>query len=394
MAGFDAIWEAHLTGRANGAYHEIRPDLVYGHEGTLALIVEQLRRVRGPRLDSSRLFWVVDHFAPPSSGHFADILKEYVGFCREKSIPLCRMAGIGHLLMLESDRVRPGMLVVGADSHTTTIGGKGAVGIGLGSTDIMAALMTGTVWLRRPEVSRIRLTGRPAPYVEPKDVVLHLLGRFGQAGFLGRALEFLESADQPMSAERAAVLTNMTVEMGAVTGVFVRCDDRREWERPGDFTVDLSALVPLVARPGRPDDVVPAAEAGDVRIDQVHVGSCAAGGLADLKIAAHLLSGRNVAPGVTLLITPGTAAAFESAARQWFVAEFLRAGAVVLNPSCGACGGIDKGIPATRDVVVTTGPRNYGSRARIGSSVYLASTATAVASAIAGRIVPATEVVG
>jgi len=416
---FEEIWRGHVTGRSLGDYFELRPDLVYGHEGTLALILPELRKHGGPRMDVGKLFWVVDHFAPPSSGEHADIVSDMAKFCNERGIELRRFEGIGHRLMLESDLVKPGSLVLGADSHTTTIGGKGALGIGLGSTDILAVLMTGTVWLRRPEVAQVRLTGSWAPWTEPKDLVLSLLRDHGQDGFLGTVIEFLDESDTPLSVEQGAVLCNMTVEMGAVSGLMIpgdaaQTDTSKIQEKPShgakskiDPTsheatsgqanrkskiASLSALAPLVARPGSPADVVPADSLSGVRVDTVHVGSCASGGLEDLETAARLLAGRRVSPGVTLLVTPATRSILAHAVARGVVAPLLDAGAVLLNPSCGACGGIDKGIPGKGEVVVSTGPRNYGSRLRVGSQVYLASTATAVASAITGRITSPPEV--
>ncbi|MBM4356073.1 MAG: hypothetical protein FJ109_20165, partial [Deltaproteobacteria bacterium] len=230
----ERIWEAHCTGRRRGSYEELRPDLVYGHEGTLALILPELERLGGPRLKPECLFFVVDHFAPPSTGPFADIVQDFKGFCRTRSIGLALYEGIGHRLMLESPRVTRGMLVLGADSHTTTIGGKGALGIGLGSTDILAVLMTGTAWLQRPAVSEVGVDGTLPPFVDTRDATLHLLGRVGQAGFLGQVVEFVDSTPDGLSLEAASVLTNMTVEMGAVSGLLAqRMAGDESGSRPG-----------------------------------------------------------------------------------------------------------------------------------------------------------------
>lgn len=386
MTLFDNIWNGHTTGVKNGLYEQLNVDMVYGHEGTLALCLEQLKKYGGPKMEPARLFFVVDHFSPPSSGPFADIVRDLDTFCTERQIPLQKHEGIGHRLMLEDERVQPAMLVIGADSHTTTIGGKGALGIGLGSTDILAVLMTGRVWLKRPPLAAVRLDGTLPPSVEAKDAVLKLLGDHGQGGFLGNVVEYEDRTDRSLSLEQRAVLTNMCVEMGAVSALVSNCTPANASRT---LNLDLSLLAPLVALPGAPDNVEPAESLGDVAIDTAMVGSCASGGLSDLETAARLLAGRKVAKTTTLLVTPATKTILLAAVEKGIVSTLLEAGAVLLNPSCGACGGIDKGIPAVGETVITTGPRNYGSRARVGSRVYLASTATTVASAIRGAIHPA-----
>lgn len=389
MLTVEQIWDSHRTGRVRGNYEELRPDLVFGHEATMSLILAQLEEAGGPRLQSEKLFLVVDHFAPASSGEFADIVRDFRLFCRRYQLDYALFEGIGHRLMLESDRVVPGSLVIGADSHTTTIGGKGALGIGLGSTDILAVLMTGTVWLKKPSVARIRLTGSLPPGVETKDVVLTMLKDHGQAGFLGEIVEYVDESDSPLPPGPASVLTNMVVEMGSVSGLFTGAPPPAMGAAsPGrELAINLSTIRSMAARPGAPDAVVPASALKAISIDTAVVGSCAAGGIEDLRTAGRLLSGRQVKQGVSLLVTPGTRAVFNQAIEEGLVTTLLTAGATLLNPSCGACGGIDKGIPAVGDVVVSTAPRNYESRTRPGSATYLASTATTVASAIAGRIV-------
>jgi len=383
---FHSVWSKHLTGAVKGSYVELQPDLVFGHEATMSLVLPQLRELKGPRIPSSRLFFVVDHFAPPSSAAFADIVSDFRRFCGEYGIDLAQFEGIGHRLMLESGRVNPGDLVVGADSHTPTIGGKGALGIGLGSTDILAVLMTGTVWLKRPAVSRVVLEGRLGPFVEAKDIVFHLLGKYGQAGFPGEVIEFADQSPERLGIEELAVLTNMSVEMGAVSGLAVEHGSAGTTGIRREIRVDLGELDSLAAKPGSPADVVEARHLSGVKIDTAILGSCASGGIFDLTTAAKLLSGRRVNRGTTLLVTPSTRRVYAEAVERGLISILLDAGATILNPSCGACGGIDKGIPGAGDVVVTTAPRNFASRLRAGSKVYLASTATVVASAIEGRM--------
>jgi homoaconitase/3-isopropylmalate dehydratase large subunit len=175
------------------------------------------------------------------------------------------------------------------------------------------------------------------------------------------------------------------VELGAVSAVFDA--EAGEAEPAGGLArLCLTTLVPLVARPGAPDAVVPVAELAGTRVDSAHIGSCASGGIEDLRAAARVLHGRHVAAGCVLYVTPATRSIYVQAMQEGVLAELSAAGAVILNPSCGACGGIDKGIPAAGEVMVTTAPRNYSSRARVGSEAYLASTATVAASAVKGAL--------
>ncbi|MBL6975270.1 MAG: hypothetical protein ISR64_06010 [Deltaproteobacteria bacterium] len=390
MKGFLQIWEGHQTGRQRGEHKELWVDMVFAHEATLSLILPELRAAGGPALPVDRLFFVLDHFAPPSSGPFADIVREVRSFCAEHSIPLQMLEGIGHRLMMESDRIRPGDLVIGADSHTTTIGGKGAAGIGLGSTDVLSVLLTGRVWLRRPLVAAICLTGALPAGVEARDAAMSLLRHHGQAGFLGQVMEYRLDETTSLEPDERSVLTNLCVEMGAVTALAIESSSSAPADR--QVAINLNKLTPLVAQPGAPDDVVPAETLSDIRPDWVIIGSCAAGSLDDLHRAAVVLDGRQVAEGVGLLVTPGSNRVYKQAMADGTLRRLVDAGATILNPSCGACGGIDKGIPAVDDVVLSTAPRNYASRQRAGSRVYLASASVAAATALTGRIADPREV--
>lgn len=382
--------------------------MVFGHEATLSLILPDLERLGGPSLPPSKLFFVVDHFAPPSSPAFADIAGRFRRFCLERKIPFSLMEGIGHRLMLESDRIGYGAFVAGADSHTTTVGGKGALGIGFGSTDILAVLLTGSIWMEEPGEARVVIEGTLPRHTEPKDLVLGLLRDFGQAGFRGEVISFTDNTSPGMSTAQRAVLTNMSVETGAVSGLFGNAPDggaetgvASSCEKTFGagfsgriITIKADEAEPLVARPGAPDDVVPVREVGDVWLDTVVIGSCASGAIEDLEIASNFLERRRVSEGVNLLVTPSTAGIMLEAIERGLITRLVQAGAVILNPSCGACGGIDKGIPGTGENILSTAPRNFSSRTRPGSNTYLASTSVAAASALAGRIVHPEEATG
>lgn len=387
MSVIEQIWARHtLEDRDN--YSLLEPDFIFGHEATMSLILDKLEEFKGPKIPPQKCYFVLDHFAPPSCAQYADIAHEFKQFCRKRKIPLKVYRGIGHRLMLEDPAVQPGMLVLGADSHTCTLGGKGVLGIGLGSTDVLAALMTGAIALKKPRVTTIKITGKLHNCVEAKDIILHLAKQFGQAGFVSCYLEFLLDNATLDSCEERAVLSNMSVELGAATGVVHNCCSQNRF----DVEVDVSYLQPLVALPGGLDKIRPASSLCAQQVDTVFVGSCASGGLVDLEVAAKLLEKYPAHPNVSLLIFPSTWNVYLQALNRGWIETIIKQGGVIMNPSCGPCGGIDKGIPAETEVVLSTAPRNFSSRMRLDSKVFLCSTATAVASAITGHIADPREI--
>jgi 3-isopropylmalate/(R)-2-methylmalate dehydratase large subunit len=298
------------------------------------------------------------------------------------------------------------MIVLGADSHTTTAGALGCVATGMGSTDILYTLITGKTWLRSPETVRIDLKANLPPYIMGKDIILDLLGKYGEGGFLYQALEFYD-VDATIPMDDRFAICNMVVEGGAKNGLFrpdlvtreylkKRDDHQGQWENPFEeepeytkrIEVDLSSLRPKVALPHSPAQVVDVEEIEGEEIEQIFIGSCTGGRLRDLEQTARLLRSRKVSPRIRLLITPASQKIYQEAIQKGYIQVLLEAGGVVLNPSCGPCGGIDKGILGEGERCLSTSNRNFQGRMGDPSSkIYLASPLTAAASAMAGRIV-------
>jgi len=411
----DQILTAHSTGRAipESLYREVFPDLILGHDATLALLIDSARDLGMELAAPEKCLFAVDHFAPPSSAERAGILRKFLDFATENPLVTLRsLEGICHQLLVEDSRCLPGKLVVGADSHTTTAGALGCFATGFGSTDILAVLMTGRTWMRIPETIRVIFEGDTPAWIGGRDLALYLLGILGEGGAAYMALEYEDRTGNGISIDSRLTISNLAVESGAKAGIFI--PDRITFEYisgrdhkilqspvpiPADdavyareITIDTTGLEPLVARPGSPADVVPVGELDEPVVDQVFIGSCTGGRLEDLEAAARVLEGRHIPRFVRLVITPASAGVFREALRLGYLETLIRAGGVITNPSCGACGGIDKGLLADSEVCVSTSSRNHpGRMGAPGASIYLASALTAAASAFAGRIIDPRE---
>jgi 3-isopropylmalate/(R)-2-methylmalate dehydratase large subunit len=387
----------------------VRPDLVLGHEATIALLIDRLHATGRDVFDPDRCFFAADHFVPPATVERADILRKYLSFIEQQGIPddlLYR--GISHQLLVEDSRCRPGALIVGADSHTTMGGALSCFSAGFGSTDILAVLATGHVFVRIPEAVKVTFVGERPPGLSGKDVALEMMRRFGESGARYQALEFIDRSSGLTMADRMTV-TNMAVDCGAKNGLFLmdsvtedyvqkrdgEVDPALEqWSKPGspdayvqELEIDIAALTPLVARPGSPADVVPANKARSEAVHQVFVGSCCGGRLSDLREAADVLRGQSVRRGVRMIVTPASQRVYQEALKEGVIADLVDAGVMVTASACGACGGIDKGILGGGEVCVSTSNRNF--RGRMGSvdaRIWLASARTAAACALTGEI--------
>jgi 3-isopropylmalate/(R)-2-methylmalate dehydratase large subunit len=406
------IIHAHAEGGKEGEYLSVRVDFVLLPDYALALSLEDLRELRKNVWDREKVLVAVDHFAPPSTVERANLVKKVLSFVKEEGISHCSLyGGICHQLLVEGPWVGPGMVILGADSHTTTAGALGCLATGLGSTDILYTLITGTTWLRPPEACRVNLKGKLPAYLMGKDIALALLGRVGESGFLSQAVEFYDLEGMILMDDRLA-LCNMVVEGGAKNGLFFPDDVTRryiegrnghsgqwKWTVDGDpqyrgmMDIDLSSLNPQVALPHSPSLVVDVEEAKGELIQQVFIGSCTGGRFRDLEVSAGILKGKKVAPGLRLLVVPASLKIFLAAMESGYIKTILEAGGVVLNPSCGPCGGIDKGVLGAEERCLSTSNRNY--RGRMGdpsSMVYLASPLTAAATALRGEITDPREV--
>lgn len=398
---------------AGSEFFRIPVDLVLGHDATIALLIERFKKAGRRIWDPSRCFFAADHFTPPSTPERADILHRYLTFMKDESVAEDLVyRGISHQLLIEDRRCQPGMVICGADSHTVMAGALGNFACGMGSTDILALLLTGEVILAIPESIRVDFEGTLPEWLFGKDLALEIIRQLGEGGAVDRSLEYHDQTIGGLPMESRFTIANMAVEAGATNGVFVPDDALRRylaerdgaagplagfegaWLLPDDgaayiqqLRIDVGKLRPLVALPGDLGRIVPAEEAEPRAVQQVFIGSCAGGRLEDLAVAARVLRGRRVAPGVRLVVTPASQAVFHACLRNGIFEILSEAGAMITNSSCGACGGIDKGLIGAGEVCVSTSNRNF--RGRMGSPeglIYLASPLTAAAAAVTGKV--------
>lgn len=389
-------------------YFQVPVDLVLGHDATIALLIARFRKMGFKIWDPSRCFFAADHFAPPSTPERADILSQFLTFTKEQSVPQDLLfKGISHQLLVEDRRCQPGMFICGADSHTVMAGALGAFAIGLGSTDILAVLLTGKAILPIPETIRVNFEGKLPNWLYGKDLALEIIRQVGEGGAVDRVFEYHDSQSQiPMDGR--LTISNMSVEAGATAGIFVPDNILREYLESRDsswpsedgfllpdrgaqycqeLTICLDKIPPLVALPGGLTQIVPAGDTKGQMVDQVYVGSCAGGRLEDLEITARMLKGRKVAPGVRLVVTPASQKIYAECLTNGIFQSLADSGAMITNSSCGACGGIDKGLIGAKEVCVSTSNRNF--RGRMGSPdglIFLSSPFTAAAAALTGHL--------
>jgi len=408
---------ARASGRDEAHAGEIvktRVDVAMMPDITAVLAFEAMRAMGEERVrDPDRVVLVLDHVAPPSSVNAATVHKQIREFVAEQGIGSLYdvESGVCHQVLPEMGHVKPGMLVIGADSHTCTHGAFGAFATGVGSTDMGAVLAKGKIWLRVPETIKVRVDGRLPEMVAPKDVILKVTGEIGASGATYNALEFTGSTVSEMGVPGRMTLCNMAIEMGGKTGIVAPDEKTRTYLRErtdGVFnpvfsdedasyrrtlSLDVGDLEPQVACPHNVDNVKSISEVAGTRVNQAFIGSCTNGRLEDLEAAHAILKGRRVHPDVRLLVVPASRGVFKGALDAGIIGDLLDAGAVVSNPSCAACFGGHIGILAPGEVGVTTSNRNF--RGRQGSpeaEVYLSSPAVAAASALTGVITDPREV--
>ena len=395
---------------------EVTVDVVLSNDITAPIAIREFSELGVERVfDPDRVVMVADHFAPNKDIKSAEQCQVMRRFAQAQGLPhhfdVGRM-GIEHVLLPEQGLVVPGDLVVGADSHTCTYGALGAFATGVGSTDVAVAMATGCVWLRVPETIRVVYRGRLRPWVGGKDLILYTIGQIGVSGARYKAIEFAGPAVSDLSMAGRFTMANMAIEAGAKVGLFAVDDTTRAYVagrgvRPGHehrpdadaayaevVEVDVGQIEPQVAFPHLPENARPVSRAGDVSIDQAVIGSCTNGRLEDLRVAAQVLRGRRVSPGVRCIVVPGSQQVYLDAVREGLVEIFVEAGAAVSTPTCGPCLGGHMGVLAAGERAVSTTNRNF--RGRMGdpeSEVYLAGPAVAAASAVAGRIAAPEEVV-
>ena len=366
--------------------------------------------------DPDRTIVVVDHLVPAPTAEAAAAHQKIREHVARLGISTFYDAGEGicHQLLPERGHVRPGSLIVGTDSHSTTYGALGAGGTGIGTSDMVYALATGKLWFRVPETIRFEMTGALQAGVSWKDVILYLAGRYGADAAQYKAMEFAGPAVATTDMSSRLTVANMAVEMGAKFGIFAAdevtdaylrdhggegCDpfapdDDADYEAVYD--VALSNLAPQVAMPNEVDRVGPIEEVEGVTIDQAFIGSCTNGRIEDLRAAAEILHGHKVAPGVRLLVAPASRRVMQEAMESGVMASLIDAGATVLAPGCGPCFGGHGGLLGPGERCIGTHNRNFtGRMGAAAAEIFLASPATVAASAIVGRIAdPRTMEVG
>jgi len=392
-----------------GEIVEASIDVAMIHNLTGPLAIESFRKIGAKKVwDNQRIVIILDHIVPASSVKSAELHKVVRKFVEEQKIGDfydVGQGGVCHQVMPEKGHVRPGELIVGADSHTCTYGAFGAFATGIGSTEIAAVFVTGTLWFKVPEVIKVNVTGRFQNFVTPKDLILDIISRIKADGAIYNGLEFAGPTIGNMSIDGRMVLCNMAVEMGAKTGITepdettlnyvksrttkpfkpVKSDPDAIYKRVLD--VDVTDLEPQVSCPHSVDNVKPVSEVDEVEVDQAFIGSCTNGRLEDLRLAARFLEGRKVCKGVRLLVAPASQEVYLEALKEGLIKTFLEAGAIVCNPTCGPCLGGHLGLLAPGEICISSSNRNFVGR--MGSPkayVYLASPATVAASAVTGKI--------
>lgn len=379
-------------------------DLAFVQDGTGPLTVEEFKDMDFKSLKAPKAVLFIDHASPSPRKELSNAQKVLRKFAEEYHAILSDVGqGICHQIVAER-YARPGDIIVGADSHTCTAGALGAFATGMGSTDLALAFGTGKVWLKVPSTVRFELEGNLHKGVTAKDVILKIIGDIGADGATYQAMEFDGEFVRQLSVESRLTISNMAVEAGAKTGIMPSDEKVKAYldlyGRGSDFTeilpdkdaeyeriikIDVSTIEPLVSLPHTVDNVRPVAEVKGLKIDQVFIGTCTNGRLEDLRLAASILKGKKKADHVRLIIQPASIDVYFKALKEGLMEIFLEAGAVVLPPGCGPCVGIHQGIPADGEKVLSTQNRNFKGRAgNPFAEIFLASPATAAASAVTG----------
>ena len=378
---------------------------IMAHDGTGPTVAGILDAHQLEKLDGAKqTVFVYDHYFPPKTQREAAMQSRGRDFANRYDIPVYAGKGIAHQLIAEKALVAPGTVLVGADSHTCTAGALGAFAMGVGATDVAASIAMGKIWIAVPEVLRIRLVGELPKDATSQDLILMILRKVGTQGGLGKAIEFVGPAIGKLSISDRLKLSNHAVEMGAITGIIGFDEATEKWlkDRNGDlsfanrvphdneglnadFEFDLATVSPKVALPSKPDLVIDQSEMEEsIVVDQVYIGSCAGGRIDDLRAAAEILEGKQIAEGLRLLIAPASAEIAAQAMKEGIMGTFLESGATILPPGCGACLGWI-GTLGDGEVEVATQNRNFTGRAgSTKASIYLASSVTAAKVALKG----------
>lgn len=392
-----------------GQLIEAKLDLVLGNDITSPVAIHEMNKMKVKGVfDKDKIALVPDHFVPNKDIKSAEHCKCVREFARKNEITNyfeVGEMGIEHALLPERGLTVAGDVIIGADSHTCTYGALGAFSTGVGSTDMAAGMATGKAWFKVPSAIKFVLTGKPAKWVSGKDVILHIIGMIGVDGALYKSMEFVGDGIKNLSMDDRFTIANMAIEAGGKNGIFpvdelameymanhssrnyvvYEADEDAQYDAV--YEIKLDELKPTVAFPHLPENTKTIDEVGDIKIDQVVIGSCTNGRLDDLRVAAKILEGRKVAKGLRVIIIPATQKIYLQAMEEGLLKTFIEAGAVVSTPTCGPCLGGYMGILAEGEKCVSTTNRNFvGRMGHVNSEIYLASPAVAAASAVTGKI--------
>ena len=400
-AGLDSVSAGQLI--------EADLDLVLGNDITSPVAIHEIEKMKVDGVfDKDKIALVMDHFVPNKdikSAQHCKCVREFA--CKNEITNYFDVGkmGIEHALLPEQGLTVAGDVIIGADSHTCTYGALGAFSTGVGSTDMAAGMATGKAWFKVPSAIKFNIVGKPAKWISGKDVILHIMGMIGVDGALYKSMEFVGEGIRYLTMDDRFTIANMAIEAGGKNGIFPVDELTREYmkehsKRPfveyeadedavydEEYTIDLSTLKSTVSFPHLPDNTRTIDEVGDVKIDQVVIGSCTNGRMDDLRIAASILEGKKVADGLRVIVIPATQKIYLQAMEEGLIKTFIEAGAIVSTPTCGPCLGGYMGVMAEGERCVSTTNRNFvGRMGHVDSEVYLASPAVAAASAITGKI--------
>ena len=374
-----------------------RPDIILSHDNTSG-IKTIFNKMGGVKLsDPEQLLVVLDHNAPPTSSKLANDYQQIRNFTADQHISRFHDAGDGICHQLMSNYARPGMIVVGSDSHTCTAGAFNAFATGIDRTETAGLWKNGETWFRVPETIKISLSGKLKDGVYAKDIALYIMGMIGSSGADYMSIEYHGEGVKTLSVEDRMTIANLASEMGAKNAVFPQdpvldeyftqvfngawADEDANYKK--GIEINLSDLFPVVACPHHVDNIKSVDEVTGQKIDQALIGTCTNGRIEDLRVAATILKGEKVKPGLQLLISPASKEIYLQAMKEGLLEIFINAGANILSPSCGPCLGTGQGIPADGFHVISTANRNFlGRMGNKKSSIYLASPATVAKSAI------------
>ena len=390
-------------------------DMVLGNDVTTPVAINEFEKAGFTSVfDNTKISMVMDHFTPNKDIKSATNslqCRTFAGKYNIKNYYDVGEMGIEHALLPEKGIVASGECIIGADSHTCTYGALGAFSTGVGSTDMCAGMATGEAWFKVPSAIKFNLTGKLNEYVMGKDVILHIIGMIGVDGALYKSMEFSGEGLKSLSMDDRLSMANMAIEAGAKNGIFAVDDITVEYQKgrvdreykiyeadadaeyDAVYDIDLSKIKPTVSFPHLPENTKTTDECGEVKIDQVVIGSCTNGRLEDMAMAAKILKGRHVAKNVRCIVIPATQQVYLDCIKNEYMETFIEAGCAVSTPTCGPCLGGHMGILAKGERAVATTNRNFvGRMGHPESEVYLASPAVAAASAVTGKISDPSEV--